>query len=229
MSRTVRTSSSPARQDSLQIAFNLPNAPRRRDQLNEYRAGLLVRLLRASTAPDLAPSAVFFEHPNSGDIKPVANFFGCPVHYEFGANVVELPRAELERPPTHRPITCCSAILSKALYSLFEEGADGPGLLSAVSREILQRPSMDGTSLEDVALSLAMTTSKLRKGLADEGFTFSDAKQRVRESRAKYLLTSTTMTLGQIAEEVGYSELSAFSRAFKSWTGHAPTKFRQTS
>jgi AraC-like DNA-binding protein len=67
----------------------------------------------------------------------------------------------------------------------------------------------------------------LRRRLADEGYSFQEAKNLARRKRAQYLLSQTRMPLSEIAFELGYSELSAFSRAFRGWVGVTPQNYRE--
>ena len=52
-------------------------------------------------------------------------------------------------------------------------------------------------------------------------------KSLAREKRARYYLSHTNLSLSEIAFELGYSELSAFSRAFRTWTGETPQVYRE--
>ena len=67
----------------------------------------------------------------------------------------------------------------------------------------------------------------LRRRLSEEGYSFQEAKNLAREKRAKYYLSQTKMPLSEIAFELGFSELSAFSRAFRSWVGETPQSYRE--
>jgi AraC-like DNA-binding protein len=86
-------------------------------------------------------------------------------------------------------------------------------------------------SLDDVAANFNMTTRSLQRRLQDEGVSFLQMSNEVRKSLALHYLQSGSHPIKEISHMLGYNEVSAFSRAFKRWTGKAPANyiFRQTS
>lgn len=67
----------------------------------------------------------------------------------------------------------------------------------------------------------------LRRLLKSESTNFQDIKDNVRCEMAKFYLKNTHKKVGQIALIVGFSNTGAFHRAFRAWTGKAPTDYRQ--
>ena len=82
-------------------------------------------------------------------------------------------------------------------------------------------------SLEQVARELALTPQTLSRRLREEGHSFQALKDDVRRDAAITLLQRPDLTLVDVAAGVGFSEASAFHRAFKKWTGVAPGEYRQ--
>ncbi len=212
--------------EQLRVEFQLLDTSEESlDQVIEYLVGLFIALLRTGCKQHLTADDVQFQHRRMGNIRTVEEFFRCPVQFGTEANTVILSRSLLEvRLATANPILF--GIVSKAMQSLFQPDTRGGEMLGIVCREITRYPSLEHVSLEVVAQGLSMTARTLRRQLATEGHTFNDAKRAVRESRAKYLLRSSTMDMAQISFELGFSELSAFSRAFKKWTGVSPMEYR---
>lgn len=91
---------------------------------------------------------------------------------------------------------------------------------------LIHRHSGELPSLDEIAASLNMSVPTLQRRLKAEGDTFQQIKDRFRESRARSLL-GTAMSIEQIADQLGYSDASNFSKAFKSWTGLTPSQYRQ--
>ncbi len=81
-------------------------------------------------------------------------------------------------------------------------------------------------SLEDVAANFNMTARSLQRRLQNESVTFQQLADSVRKSLALHYLESGKYQLKEISHILGYNELSAFSRAFKRWTGKAPIEFQ---
>jgi AraC-like DNA-binding protein len=77
-----------------------------------------------------------------------------------------------------------------------------------------------------VATAMATSPRSLQRRLQDEGATFRDLLQEVRLDVARDRLRAGTDSVGEIADQLGFSDTTAFSRAFKRWTGVAPSCFR---
>lgn len=77
-----------------------------------------------------------------------------------------------------------------------------------------------------VAYELSVSTSTLKRKLSAEGTTFRELQQSCLRDSAMRLLLTRTMSATQIALELGYSDLTNFSHAFKRWTGRSPSEFR---
>ncbi|WP_404364808.1 helix-turn-helix transcriptional regulator [Marinobacter sp.] len=80
--------------------------------------------------------------------------------------------------------------------------------------------------VEAVASRLSMSRHTLYKKLKEEDLTFFDLLNEVRRERALHYLRERERSLAEVAELLGFSELSAFSRAFKRWMGKPPAQFR---
>lgn len=82
---------------------------------------------------------------------------------------------------------------------------------------------------EDVAASLHLSPRTLHRRLEEEGSSFRAIKEALRRDLAIHRITKTHAPLGQIAQELGFADPSAFYRAFVTWTGSAPSRYRQRS
>lgn len=80
--------------------------------------------------------------------------------------------------------------------------------------------------VETVAAQLNMSRYTLHKKLKQEGLTFAGLLEQVRRDQAITYMKDKTKPLVEIAEQLGFSELSAFSRAFKRWMGTPPAEYR---
>lgn len=80
--------------------------------------------------------------------------------------------------------------------------------------------------VETVASQLNMSRYTLHKKLREEGVTFAHLLEQVRREKALAYMKDKTKPLVEIAEQLGFSELSAFSRAFKRWMGTPPAEYR---
>lgn len=94
-------------------------------------------------------------------------------------------------------------------------------------REFVSRDPGRGTSLDAVARKLDISARSLRSRLAEAGESFRDIRNDIREAYATRYLRDTSMALDIIAEKVGFSDQAAFTRAYRSWTGHTPGEVRR--
>ena len=78
---------------------------------------------------------------------------------------------------------------------------------------------------ELVADKLHLTTATLRRRLRSEGSSYQQLKDDIRRDTAIHLLSRGTVSMEQVAENVGFSEPTSFFRAFKRWTGVTPRAY----
>jgi AraC-like DNA-binding protein len=82
-------------------------------------------------------------------------------------------------------------------------------------------------SMKQAARQLAVSVATLRRKLEEEGTSFSALLDAARREAAERYLSKPEPTVTEIAFLLGFSNLRAFSRAFRRWTGSAPTQFRE--
>jgi AraC-like DNA-binding protein len=100
--------------------------------------------------------------------------------------------------------------------------------LSAGVRRVLLAEDRGFRALEEVARRLGVSTRTLKRKLAGEGTSFSQILDEERRERALLLVHSPELSLEQVAERVGYTDLANFTRAFRRWTGTTPAAFRRS-
>ncbi len=93
-------------------------------------------------------------------------------------------------------------------------------------KTLLQRQAGGYLSQDDMAGQLHMSVSTLKRELAACGTSFSAQLEQVKRQHALVLLRNQNLSLGQIADRLGYSDPSNFTHAFKRWFGTAPSAFR---
>jgi AraC-like DNA-binding protein len=106
------------------------------------------------------------------------------------------------------------------------EAAAKLGLADRVRAELLRSARLGLPSLEEVARSLGMGARTLQRQLREEGTTYAGIMENARANLASEYLTDDRLSIGEVAYLLGFSEPSAFSRAFRRWTGTSPQEFR---
>lgn len=128
-----------------------------------------------------------------------------------------------------------SVVRETADVDAFLEGA--PGRISILYRrdrevvrrvrELLARDLGTAPSLEAAAHALRISPRTLHRRLAEEGSAFRAIREELRRTYALARLEKTRRRIADIAADIGYSEPSAFFRAFHSWTGESPSAYRK--
>jgi AraC-like DNA-binding protein len=101
--------------------------------------------------------------------------------------------------------------------------------LTARVRRLL-RQFLPGTvpDFEELAAEMSMTPATMRRRLNEEGESYQSIKDQLRRDLAISYLSHSNRSVMDIALELGFSERSAFHRAFRKWTGASPAEFRRT-
>jgi len=105
---------------------------------------------------------------------------------------------------------------------------NGGSLAARVRRRLRQCPPGEVPDFEGLADELHMTPATVRRRLHEEGATFQSIKDQLRRDLAISYLSHSSRSVMDIALELGFSERSAFHRAFRKWTGASPGEFRRT-
>ena len=181
---------------------------------------------------DLAPhnpsaTAVYFAFTAPTDINRYQSMLGIrPV---FGAKVshVKLKNDLLLTPLPQANETARRAAEEQCLIQL-ERLRSGLGLASRI-RDRLIRESQQMPDISRVAQDLCMTPRTLRRRLDMEGTSFTKIRDAVRLTLAEELLSTTRLSIEQIAIHLSYSEPTCFINAFKRWKGITPLAFRKSA
>jgi len=192
---------------------------------NEGALAGFARNMRRFVEQELVLEYVAFRHECRGDQNRYAALFGCPVHFAADRNAIAL-KPEMLDLPNRLGDEGISNFLTAHLETEIGTLRDDP----SVRAELLQRlaPSLSNgvPQAADVARDMGMSERTLYRRLAEEGLTFRDVLTEAQSSLAQELLRDSSSSIAEIAFLTGFSEQSAFSRAFKRWVGLAPAQFR---
>jgi AraC-like DNA-binding protein len=102
----------------------------------------------------------------------------------------------------------------------------GQSFVDRVKQYLFSVPPKRMPDMGGVARDLGLSTRSLRRRLADDGVSYKALVQSVLEIRATQLLSDPNRTIQETAAEMGFSDPSAFQRAFKRWKGMNPGQFK---
>lgn len=172
---------------------------------------------------------VSFNYPRPEYWREYQGIFGCPLLFHQPVAQMELDAKYLALP------------VLKSRDELKEFIGASPGILLArpvserqfrvrIRRLVMSSFETSRTlkfpSLEDAAARFNLTTQTLRRRLKAENTSYHDIKNDIRRDVAIDLLSRRSLSIQEISGIIGYHEASAFSRAFKEWTGMSPNVYR---
>jgi AraC-like DNA-binding protein len=211
--------------DALRIVFH-PHGPPRPAH-HQVAAALLydhaLSCARAGGPPSAVQRVRFRGRPprNAGDY----GLFGADV--DFGAPVDEIVLcpsvAELPMPHAHAGMC---AYFERAARRQLRAVGGGTSERDRVRTLVESQLQLGPIALDEAATRLRMSTRTLQRRLREQGTTLHDLHDEVRRERAVVLL-DREVSIPEVSFRLGYSEPSAFHRAFRRWTGTSPGAFLQ--
>jgi len=138
----------------------------------------------------------------------------------FEAAYLDLPVVQNER--------SLKEFLRTAPESILVKYKNSSSLAARVRRRLRQYLPGEVPDFEGLADELNMTPATLRRRLHEEGESYQSIKDQLRRDLAISYLSHSSRSVMDIALELGFSERSAFHRAFRKWTGASPGEFRRT-
>ena len=190
--------------------------------LIEFSVATYARLSRQILGEAPILRAVHFQHKARFQISRYEAVFGCPVEFSKPETRMEIAARQVFRP---------SALANPDLYHAASVRFEQPAQWMAQGKHHLAHSyfylssEMDKTppTLDRMAKSFGMSERTLRRKLVEECTPFRNLLDLVRQDLCKLYLMEDKRPLGEIALLLGYSDLSAFSRAYKRWYGAAPS------
>lgn len=198
-----------------------------RRQDAELTIGMFANLLQHGLGPELAIEEVCFEHPPTEHARDYERKFGAPVYFGARTNAITVSARGLARPMPGAD-TRKFARLAEQLRGLGQTTRHA-GIQALVCGEIRKLLPEGYPPIETVAETLGLARWTLQRRLAEHHITFSECVDLVRNRLAMLYLQEPHLSISHISDLLGYSEISAFSRAFRRWQGTAPEIFRKTN
>ncbi|MEM9725671.1 MAG: AraC family transcriptional regulator [Pseudomonadota bacterium] len=207
----------------------------------EHRAGARRLGMRLSVEADMAsavsisrqvspapfrPSEVRFTHAGPKSLAAHEAYFQCPVRFGAEQDAMVIADAALDQPNILGDEGITRFLLGHLEHEL-EGLQEPPSLADRTKRAIAASLSEGRPSMAAIARNLGLSARSLHRRLAAEGLTFQSLAESARRELAEGLVADETYTLAEVAFLTGFSEQSAFTRAFKRWVGATPARVRK--
>jgi len=196
-----------------------------RRQDAELTMGMFTNVVRTCLGLDWTPEEVWLEHPRPEAWRDHDKAFDAPVHFGQRTNAVVVRGRDLGRRMPGGDLGRLTALRARLIA--LAGGTGQTPLLDRVKAEIRSRLPEGEARVESVAEALGMARWTLQRRLAGQGLAFSDLVDLVRRDLAAAYLRQPHLPLSDLAFFLGYSELSAFTRAFTRWFDLSPSQARQ--
>ena len=196
----------------------------------EFAVAMALRLARDGTGHAVIPRQVSFAHSAPADPSEHRRFFRGPVRFGAGSTAMILSREDAARPMLGADEALSAVVRRRLEKALADRNLLETGPLSGRVRRLMVE-HLGGPPLTPSAMARMLSVSErtLSRRLADEGTSFRAILDDVRRESACTLLQDRSLSVGDVAFFLQYSEPAAFHRAFRRWTGQAPGEFREDS
>ncbi|KAA8996920.1 AraC family transcriptional regulator [Affinibrenneria salicis] len=199
-----------------------------RRQDAELSIALFLNIFRHALGDDWSPCEIHFEHARPENNNDHRKVFASDTLFSRPMNAIYFKAGVLDN-----GMPQCNAMLFNVMQQSLEiiGGLNRPksGLVSKVKDELISLLASGNPRLEEVALRMNMPGWTLQRRLAEDGKSFKEIVEETRKELACYHLQHQTINISGLATLLGYTEVSAFSRAFQRWYGVAPGKWRAAS
>lgn len=198
-----------------------PHYQVRREERVEAVLASLLQMTRWIAGNQLGPLQLSFSHRARGEIASYAGLLGCPLQFEVADNALLFAESDLQV-----PLIQANALMREHLRGLADSLLERLGTQSLAVRvqQLLRQHPRWGK--ERVAEQLALSGRHLNRKLAEEGTSFKLLRDQVLYQMAEQLLRESPR-LSEVAERLGFSDESAFAKAFRRWSSMTPGQFRQ--
>jgi AraC-like DNA-binding protein len=192
-------------------------------QLRDMLMVFIIHELDGLLLVKIHPTSVKFPNANGTDLVEYERVLRCKPSRKGDVYALEFDKRYW-----NEPILTANYELQSLLLKTVTRGApelkSKPSLQSRIHEHLLANAYLGILSLDDVAANFNVSARSLQRKLKEEDVTFQELADAVRKALAVEYVKKGDRPIKEISHMLGYNELSAFSRAFKRWTGKTPSR-----
>jgi len=180
---------------------------------------------RLGTGTRLEPLRVEFVQPRA-HLKTLERHFGCPVDCGAPRNSIVFRATDAHRPFVTRNAELLGMLAPQFEKELKQESSNG-NFIERVRLAIQEKLTGQRPTIDDIADALHISIRTLQRRLQDEGFSFQRVLEDARHQLARHYLNNSVLELNEAAYLLGYEDSNSFVRAFRTWEGVPPARWRE--
>ena len=180
---------------------------------------------RVGTGTRISPVRVEFVQPRA-HVRTIERHFGCPVVCGTPRNAIIFRATDANRPFVTRNAELLGILAPQFDEELKEENGD-ENFIEHVRIAIQQRLTGRRPTIEDIADALHIGSRTLQRRLQDDGASFQRVLEEARHQLARHYLNNSVLELNEAAYLLGYEDGNSFVRAFRTWEGVPPARWRE--
>jgi AraC-like DNA-binding protein len=180
---------------------------------------------RVGTGTRISPVRVEFVQPRA-HVKTIERHFGCPVVCGTPRNAIIFRATDANRPFVTRNAELLGILAPQFDEELKQENGD-ENFIERVRIAIQQRLTGRRPTIEDIADALHISFRTLQRRLQDDGASFQRVLEEARHQLARHYLNNSVLELNEAAYLLGYEDANSFVRAFRTWEGIPPARWRE--
>lgn len=185
----------------------------------------VLSVARQGTGTRISPLRVEFVQPRA-HVKTIERHFGCSVVCGAPRNTIVFRATDAQRPFVTRNAELLAMLAPQFEEELKQQSGD-ENFVERVRGAIQQKLTGRRPTIEDIADALHISSRTLQRRLQDEGSSFQRALEEARHQLARHYLNNSVLELNEAAYLLGYEDGSSFVRAFRSWEGVPPARWRE--
>lgn len=185
----------------------------------------VLSIARHGTGTRLSPVRVEFVQPRA-HVKTIERHFGCPVVCSASRNAIVFRASDAQRPFVTRNAELLAMLAPQFEEELKRENADDK-FVDRVRVAVQQKLTGRRPGIDDIADSLHISSRTLQRRLQDEGSSFQRVLDEARHQLARHYLNNSYLELNEAAYLLGYEDGNSFVRAFRTWEGVPPARWRE--
>lgn len=195
-------------------------------QHHDLVLSIIMHMCRFNFGEELIPTEVKLAHPEPACSKKITDYFRTEVQFDAEQTSLAMARAEVDRvlPSGNKQI----ALMHDEMLMRYLVEIKKGDIVQQVQSIILENLPDGQVTDRLVASELNLSERSMQRRLKEHKTTFRFLLDGVREMVAKQYIENPMNRMSDIAFLLGFSEQSAFSRAFKKWTGKSPVEYRNS-